>query len=484
MYVMGVDLGTSSLKYMILNQDKLIILKGSEEYPLLTPKPLFFEQNPIEWSNALERVFSKLDKNIKENLSAISFGGQMHGLVMLDKNKEILYPAILWNDQRNYDEVTKISEEFSLKEIVELTGNIPLTGFTLPKLLWVKKNMPDIYIKINKIMLPKDYLVFYLTGEYSTDYSDASGTLMLDVKNKCWQKKILEKFDIDENILPTLHNSSDEIGFIKKSIADKYNINANCKIIAGGGDQAVAALGSGIINNQEAILSLGTSGVVFVDLKEFPKKNNGKLHVFCDANYKYHCMGVMLSAAGSLKWLANNVYETNYINALVNEIEITDENHRLFFNPYLSGERTPINDPFAKGCFYGLEIGSKRKDITRAVLEGVSFGIRDIFEEFPKAIKPKRLRVNGGGTKSRIWLEIIANTLGIELDILETSDTVAYGAALLAFYRNKEITNDDISIKVVETIKPTPNLTSYYEKKYNVYKNLYPSLKRIERILW
>lgn len=484
MYWMGVDLGTSSLKCIVINYKHEIVWQKTENYPLLTPKPLFSEQDPNEWLLALERIFKELSLEIKQSLKAISFGGQMHGLVMLDKNNEVLAPAILWNDQRNYLEVSELQEKFGRKKILELTGNIPLTGFTLPKLLWVKKNLPEIYSKIAKIMLPKDYLVFSLTNKIATDLSDASGTMLLDVKNKRWQAELLAAYNISEDILPTLHNSTDVIGSILPKYADSFGINPNCQIVVGGGDQAVAALGSGVCMPNEAILSLGTSGVLFVDIAKYPARVNGNLHLFCDANQNYHYMGVMLSAAQSLKWLANNVYETNDIASLTKEVELKADNHAIFFNPYLAGERTPINDPFAKACFYGLTLNSKRKDLTRAVLEGVGFGIKDIFEEFPKKLAPKRLRVNGGGTKSLVWLEIIANILDVELDLLETSDAVAYGAALIAANPNSKIASSSLNIKVIDTIKPTPTLTSYYAKKYNVYKKLYPSLKRIERILW
>ncbi|MBQ9531480.1 MAG: xylulokinase [Eubacterium sp.] len=453
-YYIGIDLGTSAVKLILVDENSAIIKTVSKEYPLSFPKPNYSEQNPLDWwkavRNGIEEITLEIDK---KSVKGIGVGGQMHGLVMLDENNSVLRPSILWSDTRTGKETDYLNKAIGKDKLQKLTGNIAFAGFTVPKILWVKENEPEIFEKCKKICLPKDYINLMLTGNFATDVSDASGTLYFDVENREWSKEMLDILGIDESYLPEVYESYDIIGKTKL-------FGLNCKVVAGAGDNAAAAIGTNTVNEGQCNISLGTSGTVFIPTDKYVKTENPALHSFCHANGKYHLMGCILSAASCNKWLNETVFESDY------NVGVGDENN-LFFLPYLSGERCPHNDDDAKGAFIGITHSTTRQDMQRAVFEGVSFAIKDCIALCPNEIK--KATVCGGGTKSREWMQILADVLQIELDIIE-NEGPALGGALLAFGKT-------ISPIIKYTVKPNKDFADIYDKKYKKYKKLYPALK-------
>jgi xylulokinase len=408
----------------------------------------------------------------------------MHGMVALDKNDQVIRPAILWNDQRTEKECRYLNEEIGQKRISEWTGNLALTGFTAPKVLWLKENEPENFAKINKIMLPKDYIAYKMSGVFATDMSDASGTLYLDVKNRAWSKPMLELLGITEDQLPKLYESYEEIGTIKPDVAKELGLNDMVKVVIGGGDQAVAAVGGGVVKPETCSLSLGTSGVVFASTSQFFVDEKNSLHSFCHANGKFHLMGVTLAAAASLKWWVEEVNQSEDFDGMLAEAaEATIDDH-VFYLPYLMGERTPHNDPNCRGTFIGMNMTHQRKHLTRAVLEGVAFSLRDTFEIMKAmGIKIPEISINGGGAKSKLWCEIIADILNVRVVKLNTNEGPAYGAAILAavgcgLFPSVEAACDSF-IKVTESIEPNKAHAALYNKKYEKFKEIYPTIKEL-----
>lgn len=487
MYI-GVDLGTSSVKLLCLEEGK-VIKTVTKDYPLYFPQTTWAEQDPIDWYEKMIEGFKDLLTEIDGmKIKAIGFSGQMHGMVILDEFAQVIRRAILWNDQRTDNECEYLNNIIGKEKLAQYTANIALTGFTAPKVLWLKNNEPENFKKISKLMLPKDYLAYKLSGVFATDVSDASGTLYFDVKNKCWSKEMLEILEINEIQLPQIYESYQVIGKILPEIAGELGVNPNTDIIIGGGDQAVAAVGTGIIENNACNLSLGTSGVVFVASDEFIVDKDNALHAFCHANGKYHLMGVMLSAAASLKWWIENVNQDVDYNKFLSEAEEVPIKENLFFLPYLMGERTPINDAYAKGTFVGLTLNTSKKEMTRAVLEGVAFALRDSFEIIKSlGLEIKTVRVNGGGAKSLLWLKIIADVLNVRVEKINTNEGPALGAAILASvgsgeYKNVKDACNDI-IKVTDFIEPNETNVLLYNEKYQKFKKIYPALKPIYKCL-
>jgi len=484
MLYLGVDLGTSSVKLLLMDEVGDIKSIVTREYPLYFPKPGWSEQNPEDWYAALIDGVKELTKDCdKSQIEGISFSGQMHGMVILDENDNVIRPAILWNDGRTQAECDYLNNEIGREKISSYTANMALTGFTAPKLLWVRKHEPENFAKIKKVMLPKDYIAYKLSGVHCTDVSDASGMLLLDVKNKTWSKEMLELCGLKEEQMAKIHESYQVVGNITAEAAEALGLTGEVKIIAGGGDQAVAAVGTGCVGEGMCSVSLGTSGVVFISAKEFAVDDNNALHAFAHADGKYHFMGVMLSAAASNKWWMDEIIGTKDYPSEQKAITTLGENN-VYFLPYLMGERTPHNNPNARGTFIGMTMDTTRADMTQAVLEGVAFALRDSFEITKSlGVTIERIRINGGGAKSPLWCKIIADVLNVKVDKINSAEGPAFGAAILAAvgcgqYASVEEATAKL-IKVVETTDQDNAEVELYNKKYDVFKQLYPTLKEM-----
>jgi len=484
----GVDLGTSAVKLLLMDEKGSVKNIVSKEYPLSFPKPGWSEQNPSDWyKQTIEGIKELISDCEKTQVAGISFGGQMHGLVILDENDEVIRPAILWNDGRTVEECDYLNNEIGKEKLSQYTANIAFAGFTAPKLLWVKKNEPENFAKINKIMLPKDYIAYRLSGVHSTDVSDASGMLLMDVKNKCWSKEMLEICDIKEQQLPTIYESYEVTGNLLENVADVLGISENVKIVAGAGDNAAAAVGTGTVGDGRCNISLGTSGTIFISSSKFGVDKNNALHSFAHADGSYHLMGCMLSAASCNKWWMDDIIGTkDYAKEQENITKLGDNN--VYFLPYLMGERSPHNDPSARGTFIGLSMDTSRADMTQAVLEGVAFGIRDSFEVAKSlGIHIERTKICGGGAKSLLWKKIIANVLNIKVDIIESEEGPALGGAILAAvacgeYESVEAAANQL-VKVIDTIEPDQDVAKKYEIQYSKFIKIYPTVKDLFKIL-
>ena len=456
----------------------------SREYPLYFPKPGWSEQKPEDWyretMEGLKELLSGFDG---AEVGGISFGGQMHGLVILDERDEVIRPAILWNDGRTTEECDYLNDVIGKETLSNYTANISFTGFTAPKILWVKNKEPENFAKIRKIMLPKDYIAYKLTGVHCTDVSDASGMLLLDVKSRCWSKEMCEICGITENMLPKLFESYESVGTVLPEIASELGISPEVKVAAGAGDNAAAAVATGTVGDGKCNISLGTSGTIFISSAKFGVDKNNALHAFCDANGAYHLMGCMLSAASCNKWWMDEIIKTKDYAAEQKNIAKLGENH-VYYLPYLMGERSPYNNPNARATFIGMTMDTTREDMTQAVLEGVAFALRDSFEVAKSlGIKIERTKICGGGAKSPLWKKIIANVLNIDVDVLETEEGPSLGGAMLAAvacgeYKNVEEAAAKI-VKVVDTVQPEAELAEKYEARYQQFKNIYPACKEL-----
>lgn len=483
MYYIGVDLGTSALKLVMMNSKGELVKSVSKEYPLYFPHSGWSEQKPEDWFIAVKEGLKEIAAGLDDKIGGISFGGQMHGLVILDKDDKVLRPAILWNDGRSTEETDYLNNVIGKEKLSKLTANIAFAGFTAPKILWVKKNEPEIFEKISKIMLPKDYISYMLSGSFSTDYSDASGMLLLDVKNKKWSKEMIDICSISEDMLPKLYESYEVVGAIKPELAKELGLNDDIKIIAGAGDNAAAAIGTATVGEGACNISLGTSGTVFISSKNFGVDSFNALHSFAHADGNYHLMGCMLSAASCNKWWMEEILKTKDFAKEQNNIDNLGENN-VFFLPYLMGERSPHNDPDAAGTFIGMRMDTKREDMTLAVFEGVTFALRDSLEVARSlGIKIDRTMICGGGAKSPLWKRLVANILNVEVEVPVSEEGPGFGAAILAAvgcgeYESVEKAAKSI-IKIKEKIKPEADLVVKYEEKYQKFKKIYPALKDV-----
>ena len=483
MYYIGVDLGTSALKLVMMKGNGELVKTVSKEYPLYFPRSGWSEQNPTDWFLAVKEGLKELAACADEKIAGISFGGQMHGLVILDKDDNVLRPAILWNDGRSTEETDYLNNVIGKEKLSKLTANIAFAGFTAPKILWVKKNEPEIFEKIAKIMLPKDYISYMLSGNFSTDYSDASGMLLLDVKDKKWSKEMIDICSISEDMLPKLYESYEAVGAIKPELAKELGLNEGIKIVAGAGDNAAAAIGTATVGEGACNISLGTSGTVFISSKNFGVDSFNALHSFAHADGNYHLMGCMLSAASCNKWWMEEILKTKDFAKEQSDIDNLGENN-VFFLPYLMGERSPHNDPDAAGTFIGMRMDTKREDMTLAVFEGVTFALRDSLEVARSlGIKIERTMICGGGAKSPLWKRLVANILNVEVDVPMSEEGPGFGAAILAAvgcgeYESVEKAAKSI-IKIKEKIKPEADLVVKYEEKYQKFKRIYPALKDV-----
>ncbi len=484
MYFIGIDLGTSATKLLLMDEKGVILNSKTREYPLLFPQPGWAEQNPADWWKAVMFGILQLTENVdKSQICGIGCGGQMHGLVALDENDAVIRPAILWNDGRTGEEVDYLNNVVGKDKLSALTANIAFAGFTAPKLLWMKKHEPENFARIRKIMLPKDYINYRLTGVHACDYSDASGMLLLDVEHKCWSKQMLEICGVTEAQMPRLFESYDVIGTLQDVVAGALGLPRGCKVVAGAGDNAAAAVGTGVVGEGGCNLSLGTSGTLFISSRKFSVDPNNALHAFAHADGGYHLMACMLSAASCNKWFCEEILHTDDYAAEQADIkrEKLGRNH-VFFLPYLMGERSPINDVNARGCFVGMTMDTTRADLTQAVLEGVAFAIRDSLEIARSlGIKIERSKLCGGGAKSPLWRTIFTNVLGIPLDMVKTEQGPGYGGAMLAMVGCGEFASvqaaSDALVELASSTEPDAELTARYEERYQQFRKIYPTLK-------
>lgn len=487
---LGIDLGTSSVKILAMDKCGNIIDSASEDYDVSYPKPGWAQQNPEDWWRGTKDGIKELLKRGKvkdSDINGVSFSGQMHGLVLLNEKGEVLMPAIIWCDQRTEKQCDYLNNEIGVEKLLKYTGNKALTGFTLPKLLWVKENKSNIYKNIVHVLLPKDYIVYKLTGKFASDVSDASGTIMFDVKNKRWSSELLNILNINEKVLPEVHESFDVVSNVSVAASKETGLSTETLVIAGAGDQAAGAIGSGTVEEGTLSVSLGTSGVVFSCCNEFTEDKDNILHSFCHANGKWHQMGVMLCAAASLKWWVDNVNvdtKENSFEKLLAEAEKSPcGSNKLLFLPYLMGERVPHSDPNARGAFIGLSITHKRGDMTRSILEGVSFALRDSLEILKSTgCKIKEVRVSGGGAKSDLFRQILSDVFNLDVQIINNSKYgPAYGAAILASvgcgtYNTVSEACHSI-IKITGKTEPIRENVEKYNKIYKIYTSLYDTLK-------
>ena len=479
----GIDLGTSGTKFLLVAADGKILAENTQTYSVSYPHSGWSEQSPELWYKAaLTGLKELLQGQDQSAVKGISFGGQMHGLVVLDKDDNVIRPCILWNDGRTEKQTKYLNEVIGKDKLSEYTGNIAFAGFTAPKILWMKENEPENFARISKIMLPKDYLAYKLSGAFCTDYSDASGMLLLDVKNRRWSQKMCDVCGISEDMLPKLYESYEVVGTLKKEIAEELGLSESVKIIAGAGDNAAAAVGTGVVGEGGCNISLGTSGTLFVSATEYKDDKVNALHSFCHADGGWHLMGCILSAASCNAWWSDKILETsNYAKEQEGLEEMLGKND-VYFLPYLMGERSPHNDVNARGAFIGMRPDTTRKQMTLAVLEGVTFALKDCLEAAKtNGIAVKKTKLCGGGAKSPLWRKIVANVMDMPVEIPQTEQGPSFGGAMLAMVGCGEYaTVKDAAqaiVKVKETVCPDEETAAMYEKRYAAFRALYPALK-------
>lgn len=482
----GIDLGTSAVKLLLVDEKGQILNTVTKEYPLRFPHPGWSEQDPADWWKAVQHGILQLTEHTDKSLiRAIGCGGQMHGLVALDQHGAVIRPAILWNDGRTAEETEWLNTQVGKEKLSSLTANIAFAGFTAPKLLWMKKHEPENFARISKIMLPKDYINFRLTGVHACDYSDASGMLLLDVEHRRWSAEMLELCSLREEQMPKLFESYQPIGTIQGFVSGALGLPRDCLVVAGAGDNAAAAVGTGVVGEGGCNISLGTSGTVFISSEKFGVDPNNALHAFCHADGGWHLMGCMLSAASCNKWFCEEILKTADYSA--EQAGITAEKlgrNRVFFLPYLMGERSPINDTDARACFVGMSMDTRREELTQAVLEGVAFAIRDSLEVARSlGLDIPSSRLCGGGAKSPLWRTILANVLNIPLELPLSEEGPGYGGAMLAMVGAGvyESVGDCAAALtgVRETVLPDPQLAARYEQRYQCFRRIYPALKAV-----
>ena len=486
MYYIGIDLGTSAVKLLLVDENGGIRNEVTREYPLEFPQPGWSQQAPEDWRKAvLEGIPALLSGFDGSQVAGIGCGGQMHGLVVLDEQDRVIRPAILWNDGRTAAEVDHLNNEVGKDKLSALTANIAFAGFTAPKLLWMRKHEPENFGKIAKIMLPKDYINYILTGVHCCDYSDASGMLLLDVEHKRWSAEMLELCGVTEAQMPKLFESYEVVGTVKPDVARALGLSDHVQVVAGAGDNAAAAVGTGVVGEGGCNISLGTSGTLFISSERFGVDPNNALHAFAHADGGWHLMGCMLSAASCNKWLCDDILKTTDYAAEQKDItaEKLGRNH-VYFLPYLMGERSPINDTNARGTFVGMTMDTTRSDLVQAVLEGVAFAIRDSFEVARSlGLDIPSSKLCGGGSKSPLWRTIFANVLGIPLELPKTEQGPGYGGAMLAMVGCGRFESvraaADALVEVASVVEPEADLTARYEERYRQYRTIYPALKPV-----
>jgi xylulokinase len=494
MNFIGIDVGTSSIKALLVDENGQVLASSNPEYPFQTPAPLQAETDPeVWWDATCKAIRHLLSQTSADLIGGVGLTGQMHGLVLLDDQGNPLRPCIMWNDQRSFEECEEMTETLGKTEVIKITGNPILAGFTAPKLRWVEKNEPEVFAKISKVLLPKDFIRFRLTGEFFSDVSDASGTSMLNVGKRTWSDDILTGMGWSRNWLPEVTESTVASTKISAEASALTGLAEGTPVIAGGGDQAAQAVGCGIVEEGMVSATLGTSGVVFAQSNEYRVEPEGKLHAFCHAvPGKWHLMGVMLSAAGSFQWYKNNLGaeeqsaedaggQNAYDLLTAGASKVQPGSEGLVFLPYLSGERTPHPDPHARGAFVGLTLRHGKNHLTRAVLEGVSYGLKDSLSLMQGlGISPEKVILSGGGTRSELWKQMLADIFETKCSLVNATEGAAYGAALLAAVgvEHHASVEEASKIWIQETeVVETGNDLAKYKPGYEIYKSLYPSLK-------
>lgn len=480
----GIDLGTSSVKLLLVAGDGRILNSVTQSYPVSYPKDGWSEQNPEDWySGVIGGIMRLLVGQDKSAVKGVGIGGQMHGLVVLDKDDKVIRPCILWNDGRTEKQTAYLNGVIGRKVLSERTANIAFAGFTAPKILWLKENEPENFERIDKIMLPKDYIVYRLTGVHATDFSDASGTLLLDVKNRRWSGDMLEVCGISEKLLPRLYESYEPVGNLLESVKKELQLPDCVTVCAGAGDNAAAAVGTGTTGDGDCNISLGTSGTVFISRENFSVDGNNSLHSFAHANGRYHLMGCILSAASCNQWWMDILKSTDFSAEQRGAEDLRGQND-LFFTPYLMGERSPHNDVNARGAFIGLRPTTTRTQMTLAVMEGVAFALRDCVEVAKSCgTKIRKTRICGGGAKSPLWRQVIADVMNIPVEVPAVEEGPSYGGAMLAMvacgeYESVQKAAEKL-VKIKTTVEPDENAAAGYEKRYKIFTRLYPALKEV-----
>ncbi len=504
--LLGLDVGTSGCKAVLIDSASgATLASATSEYPLSTPHPLWAEQNPEDWwtasCSALRKVIADARIDVTR-LKGLGLTGQMHGLVLLDKTGRVLRPAILWNDQRtgvSGGECEAITRLLTRKGLIELTGNLVLPGFTAPKILWVRQHEPEVYAKVAHILLPKDYVRFRLTGAHAIDMADASGTSLLDVSRRQWSSEMLSALDIPRAWLPTLHESTDIASTVSPAGAGATGLPAGLPVAAGAGDQAAQAVGTGIVAQGSVSVTIGTSGVVFAACDSYRFEPEGRLHAFCHAAGAagapgaWHLMGVMLSAGGSLRWYrdtlcaqeiadAKNAGIDPYERIMAQAAQSQPGARGLIFLPYLTGERTPHPDPHARGAFIGLTLQHTKSDLARSVIEGVTFGLRDCLDLLTDAgVVVREVRASGGGARSALWRQILADTFEVPILTVNSSEGAAYGAALLAGVGTQvwpDVAQAAAAcVRITGRSEPQHQSAAIYRECHALYRSLYPKLE-------
>ena len=468
-FYIGIDLGTSACKGILTDREGTILGEHSVSYPVSSPFTNWSEQSPEDWYDAAVEILRVLARGREKDVKGVGIAGQMHGLVLLDEHDEVLRPAILWNDGRSTEQTAYLN---SLGVLPDYTGNVAFPGFTAPKILWVKENEPELFARVSKICLPKDYLAYRLTGVFSSEYSDAAGMLLLDVQNKCWSSEMCEICGITQDMLPTLYESYEATGRLKQ----EYGL-PNAVLCAGAGDNAGAAIGTATLRDGDCSISLGTSGTIFLPCDEFNTACGTALHNFAHANGKYHLMGCILSAASCNKWWIKDILDTGYGDPATPDYGKTD----VYFLPYLTGERCPHNDVNARGAFVGLSATTSREDMSLAVLEGVAYALRDCVEA--GGVRIDHAVLCGGGAVSKVWQTVLANVLGADIYLTKSEQGPSMGGALLAMTACKEYASvyeaADAIVEKTLAVKCDPDLQQVYDRGYKTYKRLYPALKDV-----
>ncbi len=498
-HYLGIDVGTSGTKALLMEESGRVVVTATEEYPLHVPKPNWSEQDPEDWWRATVGAVRAVLENARvaaDSVKGVGLSGQMHGSVFLDAADRVIRPAILWNDQRTGAECAEITERIGAERLLGLVSNPALTGFTAPKILWLRKHEPENYRKVRKVLLPKDYIRFRLTGEFATEVSDASGTLLFDVRNRRWSDTVLEELEIPGDWMPPAVESPEVTGRVRPEVAEELGLPVGTPVVGGGGDQAAGAVGNGIVEPGVVSAVLGTSGVVFAYSDSPETDPRGRLHTFCHAvPGKWHQMGVMLSAGGSFRWFRDVLGQEEVTEAQERGLDpyavLTERAEKappgaegLLFLPYLAGERTPYPDPNARGVYVGLSLRHGKAHLVRSVLEGVAFGLRDSLEILRDLGVPiRQIRVSGGGARSPLWRQILANVFGLPVVTTNAEEGPAYGVALLAAVGTGNFSSVPeacrTAIKVVSQTDPDPGTVELYEAYYGVYRSLYPTLKGI-----
>jgi xylulokinase len=484
--LLGIDLGTSGVKVLAITEKGKTLASSSVNYPLIQPRAGWSEQNPqVWWQGTIEAIQKVLENpSVQPNkVVALSLSGQMHGSVFLDSDNQIIRNPLLWNDTRTFEECELITKIIGEKNLLRFVGNPALEGFTLPKVLWLKRNEPDNYKRLSTLMLPKDYILLRMTGRICTEYSDAAGTLLLDVKNRTWSKEICDKLDIDFSILPELLDSIDLVGSLTTQTSKATGLPENVKVIAGGADNACSAVGNGIVEEGIMLVSIGTSGVVLAHTDHMYLDPKGRIHSFNHAApNSWYLMGVMLSAGMSMSWLKNKIIGRDY--AFINEeaSHVLPGSEGVIFLPYLFGERTPHRDPRARGVYFGISGIHSQKHLIRAVFEGVAFGLKDSLELIKGlGVKPSQIRLTGGGAQSVLWRQILADVFNANVLTMQADEGPAFGAALLAGVGAGIYNSINEAVKVTvslgETYVPNQENIDRYEEIYPVFTSLYQSLK-------